>query len=289
MSDSILIVDAGGTSTKWCLSDHDASVCKEITTGGINAVVTSSETIRVELQKAEELLLAARRIYFYGAGCASEVHKERIRRELMHFSCKAAEIKIESDLLAAARALFGKGDGIACILGTGSNCGRYLQGRIESHVRPLGYILGDEGGGAHMGKEFLKRMLRGRISDSDLIEDFNVSVGMSYAELIYKVYNQSSPNHFLASMMLLIARHIKSRDIQDIVDVCLNQFFNNCVSGLSSGGMRNVGFIGSIAKIFAANLQILCDTHGLNLIAVESSPMKGLLSYHLNTGSGYEK
>ena len=289
MSDSILIVDAGGTSTKWCLSNHDASVCKEITTGGINAVVTPSETIRVELHKAEELLHAARSIHFYGAGCASDVHKERIRGELVHFTCKAAEIKIESDLLAAARSLFGKGDGIACILGTGSNCGRYVQGRIESYVRPLGYILGDEGGGAHMGKEFLKRMLRGQISDSGLIEDFNVSFGMSYAELIDRVYKQSSPNHFLASMMLLFGRHINSHDIQDIVDVCLNQFFNNCVAGLSSDGMRNVGFIGSIAKIFASNLQILCDAHGLELLAVEASPMKGLLSYHLNSGSGYER
>lgn len=288
MRDSILIVDAGGTSTKWCLTQHGASECKEIITGGINAVVTPSETIRAEVQNAEELLQAAHSIYFYGAGCASNVYKERIYRELTRFTA-AAEIKIESDLLAAARALFGNEEGIACILGTGSNCGRYVQGSIESYVRPLGYILGDEGGGAHMGKEFLKRLLRGRIADTELIEDFNASIGMSYAELIDKVYNQPSPNHFLASLMLFLGRHVNVPDVQDIVDECLKQFFTNCVSRLSGSGVRKVGFIGSIAKILSSNLQALCDKHDLELVAIDASPMSGLVRYHVDSESVYAR
>lgn len=280
MCGRILIVDAGGTSTKWSLCS--ASGCAELATGGINAAVSTPEEIRASASEASHVLSQASEIYFYGAGCVAEFQQERVRKELAPFVAPEAVISLHSDLVAAGRALFGSGTGVACILGTGSNCGMSDGGDIIGNVPPLGYILGDEGGGAHLGKEFLKRLMRKEIKDRSVIEYFNNSVGMDYAELIERVYHAPSPNHFFASLAPILYEFRELPEIKDIIDVCIRQFFNNCVSRYSDSGVRDIGFIGSLAKAFEANISVLCRDFGMRLVKIDASPMEGLKKYHLS-------
>ena len=275
-----LIADSGATKTDWCIGEN-LSDCRIIHTQGINPFHQSLEHIRKVME--EELLPqiqkteAISHIYFYGAGCTPEkslIVKDELLRLFRH-----AEIQVESDLLGAARSLCGKEPGIACILGTGSNSCEYDGERIISNVSPLGYILGDEGSGAVLGKRLVGDCLKRQLPEQ-ICNTFLQETGLTPAEIIEKVYRQPQANRFLASLTPFLSAHREVPEIQELLLSCFSDFFKRNVM-LYAYEEAKVHFTGSIAWYFQEEVKEAANALNIQTGKFIQSPIHGLKEYHL--------
>ncbi len=217
-------------------------------------------------------------IFFYGAGCIPE-KKGVVEKVLRKVFPDADRIEVESDLLGAARAVCQHQEGLACILGTGSNSCHYDGDKIVGNIPPLGYILGDEGSGAVLGKLFLNALFKGALPDG-MKEDFLQSSGLSYPEIIQRVYRQPMANRFLASTSLYISEHLDVPALRDLVKQNFRDFFHKNIAQYGRHDLP-VGAIGSIAYHYRDLLQEVAEEEGYNLSKIAKSPMEGLVAYHL--------
>jgi N-acetylglucosamine kinase-like BadF-type ATPase len=271
----MLIADSGSTKTDWAWIEN-GTIVHRVTTAGINPVHQSEEEILVDPQTV--LQWGADEVFFYGAGCIPE-KKGVVEKVLRKVFPDADRIEVESDLLGAARAVCQHQEGLACILGTGSNSCLYDGEKIVGNVPPLGYILGDEGSGAVLGKLFLNALFKGALPDG-MKEDFLQSSGLSYPEIIQRVYRQPMANRFLASTSLYISEHLDVPALRDLVKQNFRDFFHKNIAQYGRHDLP-VGAIGSIAYHYRDLLQEVAEEEGYKLSTVAKSPMEGLVTYHL--------
>jgi N-acetylglucosamine kinase-like BadF-type ATPase len=216
-------------------------------------------------------------IHFYGAGCTPE--KAILLKGILLTFFPQAEISVESDLLGAARSLCGKEKGIACILGTGSNSCEYDGEKIVSNVSPLGYILGDEGSGAVLGKRLVGDCLKRQLPEA-ICQAFLKETRLSPAEIIDKVYRQPQANRFLASLTPFLSAHRETPEIHALLLSCFTDFFRRNVMQYEYQ-RKEVHFTGSIAWFFKE--EVTEAAHALNIRTGKfiKSPIQGLTIYHL--------
>lgn len=221
----ILIADSGSTKTDWRLISEKEEV-KSVSTPGINPFYQTEEEIENQISTLlypELMGFSVKKIFFYGAGCAFE-DKKQIVKNAISVSFPKAQIEIESDLLAAARGLFLKEKGIACILGTGSNSCFYDGKNIIHNVSPLGFILGDEGSGAVLGKKFAADCLKNQLPEK-LKDKFLKQYDLTPAQIIESVYKKPFPNRFLAQFTRFLSENIAEPSIYNIVFDSFTEFF----------------------------------------------------------------
>lgn len=274
----ILIADSGATKTDWYAGTNPDNG-QLIETSGINPFHLKEEDvfriIREQLVAQLANADSCTAVYFYGAGCIPE-KTAVIRRSLEHFFPRA-DIQIHTDLLGAARALCGRQPGIACILGTGSNSCLYDGTQITDNISPLGYILGDEGSGACIGKRFiadcLKRQLPKQVS-----EDFFREYKLTPADVLDRVYRQPQANLFLSAITPYIYRHKDIPAIQTLLTDCFAEFFRRNV--LQYAQQLPVSFVGSIACIFEQELREAASRCGLQVDKIIKQPIHSLIAYH---------
>lgn len=272
-----LIADSGSTKTDWCVVEG-SNVVSRITGHGINPFQQNTDDIEhlviEDLVKHIDAPERITEIEFYGAGC-----RDAMIPVLEHLFGKvfvnATKIDVCSDMLGAARALFGTSEGIACILGTGSNSCLYDGCRIVANVPPLGYILGDEGSGAVLGRLFINALFKGGLSEN-LRDAFSAETGYDVPFIINKVYREPLANRFLASLSVFIHNHLDDRELRMLVIDNFKAFFKRNVSLY---GRRDIaiGAVGSIAYYYKAELEEAALSEGYTLAAVLKSPMDGLL------------
>lgn len=276
----ILIADSGSTKTDWCVAS-DGKEILHIKTAGMNPFFQSAEEMEQELRKALLPALGAERpekVYFYGAGCLPE-KIESVRTVLTKVLKVSAEV--ESDLLGAARALCGHRPGIACILGTGSNSCFYDGEQIVKNVSPLGYVLGDEAGGAHLGRSLVREYLRGNLSPV-CEKAFFDAYGLQKAEILDRVYKRPFPNRFLAGFAPFILPYLNepgNEKLRGVIKNCFRDFFRNCVMQYDFKKL-NVNAIGSVAWHFREIIAETAQEEGIGLGIIHQSPMEGLVSFH---------
>ena len=306
----MLIADSGSTKTDWAWIEN-GTIVHRVTTAGINPVHQGEEDIekvveqlfprKDEGRRTKEnstdireniscttetqsispsslLLPPSSTVFFYGAGCIPE-KKGVVEKVLRKVFSDADRIEVESDLLGAARAVCQHQEGLACILGTGSNSCLYDGEKIVGNIPPLGYILGDEGSGAVLGKLFLNALFKGALPDG-MKEDFLQSSGLSYPEIIQRVYRQPMANRFLASTSLYISEHLDVPALRDLVKQNFRDFFHKNIAQYGRHDLP-VGAIGSIAYHYRDLLQEVAEEEGYKLSTVAKSPMEGLVTYHL--------
>jgi len=286
-----LIADCGSTKIDWCLITRDGDsgtvmIEKRFETPGLNAVMLTAEEIarRLDAELAPVIAPYAQavdKVFFYGAGCISSEVCGNVANALKSIMPNAV-IEVDTDLLAAARALCGREPGIACILGTGSNSCYYDGEKIIANVSPLGYILGDEGSGAVLGKLLVGNVLKNQFP-ADLCERFLSKYGLDRMKIIENVYRKPGANKFLASVSPFLSENIDRPEIKDLVVEAFRQFFMRNISaydGLRPGGMPAVNFVGSIAHYYRLPLAQAAASCGYELGVVIKSPMEGLLQYH---------
>ena len=276
----ILIADSGATKTDWCLGEKTTDT-RLIQTQGINPFHQSAEHIYKVL--TEELLpqLVEKNhithIHFYGAGCTPE--KSVIVKEQLQALFLDADIDVQSDLLGAARSLCGKEQGIACILGTGSNSCLYDGEKIIANVSPLGYILGDEGSGAVLGKRLVGDCLKHQLPEH-ICQAFLNETGLTPADIINKVYRHPQANRFLASLTPFLYAHREEPEIHYLLIDCFTEFFKRNVMQYAYEGTE-VHFTGSIAWYFQEEVKEAAESLGIRTGKFIKSPIHGLINYHL--------
>jgi len=276
----ILLADSGSTKTQWCLV-QDGNVVLEVITDGINPFYqTDMEIITLlDTQLVPKLgNVEIGHIYFYGAGCSFPDKKIVVSRALVRFF-GGAIIEIQSDLLGAARSLFQREKGIACILGTGSNSCFYDGSEIIQNVSPLGYILGDEGSGAVLGKLFIADCLKNQLS-KELSEKFFAQYKITPAEIMENVYKKPFPNRYLAKFTPFLLENIDEPNIFNLVFDSFDAFFVRNIMQYPLEDIQ-VGFVGSIAYFFRDTLEIVAFERGISVSKIIQQPMAGLVKYHI--------
>lgn len=279
-----LIADSGSTKTDWALlipaMYGKPEMVTRITSQGINPVHQSDNEIRQIL--LSELLphLSIENVssvYFYGSGVRPE--KEASMAQVLSEALSCAEVvEAHSDLLGAARALCGHNYGIASILGTGANSCLYDGSRIVEKTTALGYILGDEGSGAVLGKRFLHDLYSGLLS-REIKDDFEKLMKLSLPQIIDRVYRQPLANRFLASLSTFIHDHIDDAGIEALVKRNFEDFLRIHIKPYGREYLP-LSFVGSIAHFFSDQLTEVVEAEEYTMGTILQSPIEGLISYH---------
>lgn len=283
MNTYTLVADAGSTKSTWCLATLQGKT-QLFQTAGINPVTqdetTISDIITKELvpQLAEHINIEDIRlnIHYYGAGCIPTLCEKM--QVLLTSIFPNSTATVGSDLLGAARAVCGHEPGIVCILGTGANSCYYDGMDITLHTSPLGYILGDEGSGAYLGKRLVSDLFKGLLSE-EIYQEFIKKYDLTEAELIRKVYREPGANFYLASFTPFLAEHRRHNEIHQLIISCFNDFFNRNINGYGAQS-RTVNFVGSIALHFRDELAEVAKAHDYAIGRIVQSPIELMTRYH---------
>jgi N-acetylglucosamine kinase-like BadF-type ATPase len=276
---AILIADSGATKCEWCLINKGRK--KIIFTQGISPYFLNSEGVQLILQN--ELLPAIKKytveaIYYYGTGCGNPANVKMIKKAIAKIFT-GATITVESDMTAAARALCGHQKGIACILGTGSNSCFFNGKKILKNSPGLGYILGDEGSGAYLGKKVIQYYLYGTF-DEDLRYKFEDRYKTNALEILENVYRKPLANRYLATYSLFLAENRGHFMIENIIEDGLNDFFFTHLCKYAESWKHPISFVGGVAWGFRDVITELCNSYEFELGTILKNPMEGLIDYH---------
>ena len=281
----ILIADSGSTKTDWRLCYQSAAI-QNIQTQGINPYhqteeaieqVISEELLPQLIQNPEFTSQNSVEVIFYGSGCANETACNRVK-EAIQKTLRTDNITIHSDLLGAARALCGHEEGIACVLGTGSNSCLYNGKEIIANVPPLGYILGDEGSSAVLGRRLVGDCLKNQLPEA-IRNEFLSEYELTQEIILEKVYRQPLANRFLASLTPFLSKH---RDVPEIHTLLVESFVDFFVRNVKQyrRPWLPIHFVGSIANAFNAEVREAAESLGMEVGSTLQSPIEGLVKYH---------
>ncbi len=274
-----LIADSGATKAEWCLINGNKT--KTVFTQGISPYFLDTAQIAALIQKELKPKLKNVRVdevFYYGTGCANPKNAASVKKAVKTIF-PGAKIEVNHDLMAAARSLCGKEKGISCILGTGSNSCYYDGKKIVKNSPGLGYVLGDEGSGAYLGKKVIQYYLYGTF-DEELRGRFDVTYTTNASEILENVYKKPLPNRYLAGFTKFLAENRGHYMIENIIEDGLNDFFFNHLCKYREVWSNPVHFTGGVAFGFKDVLQQLCDSYEFELGTVLKNPMQGLVEYH---------
>jgi glucosamine kinase len=264
-----LIADSGATKAEWCLVKGKRK--KVFFTTGISPYLMNSEQIVKMLNKELKSGLkkeSISEIHYYGTGCGNPENVKSIKKALKEVFSTAKKINIDTDIMAAARAVCGKQK--AC----------YFNGnRIVKSSPGLGYVLGDEGSGAYMGRKVIQHFLYNTF-EGDLMTKFETKFKTNRVEILDRVYRQPLPNKYMASFALFLSENRGHYMIENIIEDSFNDFFFNHIYKFKESWVHPVNFVGGVAFAFKDVLKELCATYGLQLGRIMKNPMEGLAEYH---------
>ena len=279
-----LAVDSGSTKTDWGFFSNVYDL-KDIKTQGINPCHQSADEINSIIR--DELIpemtgidpRSVTDLFYYGAGCATESICSQMKGTLKEFFPKAS-IAVDSDMLGAARALCGHSEGVACVLGTGSNSCLYNGQAIVDQVPSLGYILGDEGSSAAIGRRLISDCLKRQLPES-ISREFMERYSLTKDTIIENVYRKPLPNRYIASFAPFVYEKRANPGVHKMLIECFSEFFTRNVINYHKPWLP-VHFVGSLATSFAEELKETADSLGMTIGKIMTSPMVGLVEYHSN-------
>jgi len=274
-----LIADSGSTKAEWCLLEGGKK--KIIFTQGISPYFLNTNQIAELL--ARELVPNLDRnkpaaLYYYGTGCMDPKNVRLVKKAIQQVFPNAYT-EVTHDLMAAARALCGNGKGIACILGTGANSCYYNGKKIVKNSPGLGFILGDEGSGAYLGRRVIQYYLY-KTFDDELTARFESKYGETQASILESVYKKPLPNRYLASFSLFLTENRGHYMIENIIEDGLNDFFFVHICKYRESWTLPIHFTGGVAFAYRDVITELCKGYELELGKIIRNPMEGLIQYH---------
>ncbi len=274
-----LIADSGATKAEWCLLKNGKK--KTVFTQGISPYFLTTEQIADLLLKELWPKLKNEEVdevYYYGTGCANPNNAKSVKKAVSKVF-KEAKVDVNHDLMAAARALCGRNKGIACILGTGSNSCYFDGKKIVKNSPGLGYVLGDEGSGAYLGKKIIQYYLYGTF-DEELRARFDAAYTTNASEILENVYKKPMPNRYLAGFCKFLAENRGHYMIENIIEDGLNDFFFTHLCKYRETWTLPVSFAGGVAFGFQDVLKQLCNSYEFEPGKIMKNPMEGLVEYH---------
>ncbi|HJW18611.1 MAG TPA: hypothetical protein VJ499_15885 [Flavisolibacter sp.] len=274
-----LIADSGATKAEWVLIGNGRK--RTIFTQGISPYFLDTEQVGelVDQELKQKIKnVQVDKVYYYGTGCSNPDNAKSIKKALQKLF-REAKIEVNTDLMAAARAVCGDQKGIAGILGTGSNSCYYNGKNIVKNSPGLGYVLGDEGSGAYLGKKVIQYYLYNTFDD-DLRALFDAKFVTNQVEILDNVYKKPLPNRYLAGFAMFLAENRGHYMIENIIEDGLNDFFFQHLCKYSEVWKYPVNFVGSVAFGFKDVIQQLCNSYEFELGNILKNPMQGLVKYH---------
>lgn len=281
MRNNYIIADSGATKCQWTLILGKKKF--SIKTIGISPYFLKTNEIIETIQKAfskKVKLESIDAVYFYGTGLSNTSNVSAIKKALKTVF-KNATLDIQTDLVAVARATCQKNKGVACILGTGSNTGFYNGKKVIKNSPGLGYVLGDEGSGAYLGKKVLQHYLY-KTFDEELMHSFEQKYNLNKDQILDAVYKQPLPNRYMASFAEFLSEHRGHYMIENIIEDGINDFFFTHLNKLNESWLHPIHFSGSISYVFRDTIKQLATAYELALGQIIKSPMEGLIAYHKN-------
>ncbi len=274
-----IIVESGATKTAWRSVDKDGAVIKA-QSAGLNPSCIDHEELRDVARSIIPALnpegKSVEDIFFYGAGLVSKETFAPIR-VCLEMWCPMASISIHSDVLAAARALFGDGSGIVAIMGTGSNSCLYENGEIVKNIRPGGYVLGDEGSAMALGKALLSDFIKGLLPE-EIEEEFTQKYGLDYPTIVRKVYREPAASAFMASFAPFVTERQESPYMRALLEDCLESFVKRSLARYAPE--KKIGVVGSFGCACEPVLREIGARYGLEFVKFLKSPIDELVRYH---------
>ena len=288
-----LIIDCGSTKSEWVLLNGDAVVSRFVS-NGFNPNFCDAKMISENIEQSLENIdnQYVKRIVFYGSGCGSQTNQAKIREFFEKF-LNNTKIEVYPDTLGACHALFGKNPGVACILGTGSNACVYDGEKITGSVASLGFMIGDEGSGCHIGKRIVHDYFLGLMPDV-LRAKFDEKYHLDRDAFLKRVYQGEQPSRYLAEFAKFASENIDNQYIRNVVGGCFEEFINSSfrlerneeerngeiLGFLDKLEMTMVGFVGSIAFAFQDILLQVIENHNLKCSKILKNPMDGLIDFY---------
>ncbi len=279
-----LIADSGSTKTAWCLSGEDGNFKRLEDTIGLNPHYIDSEGMIKDINASLLPMLncpvsAISRVHFYGAGCSTPPDVAVVERALT--ACfPNAQISVEHDLLAAARALCQREAGVVGILGTGSNSCYYDGNAVVDNVSALGFVLGDEGGGANLGRLLIRSYFY-RDMPEDLRQNFNDTYQLTKEKLFQNVYHRPLPNRYVAGFAKFASENRAHPFINQLITQNFEGFINNQLLKYDKSLDLPIHFIGSIGIVFEQELRNTLEKAGVRLGNLKKNPLSGLIDFHM--------
>jgi len=276
---NILIADSGATKCEWCLL-HDGKR-KKLDTQGISPYFLDEAGIVMVIENELKPSIARWQVdavYYYGTGCKDPDNRKVVQRAIRRvFS--GADVHVTHDLMGAALSVCGDSKGIACILGTGSNSCYFDGKKIAKNSPGLGFVLGDEGSGAYLGKKVLQYYLYNTF-DEDLRYKFDAKYATNTSEILENVYKRPLPNRYLASFTLFLVENRGHYMVENIIEDGLNDFFFQHLCKYRESWKLPIHFVGGVAYGFRDVVRELCGTYEFELGTILQKPMDGLVKYH---------
>lgn len=277
----IIIAESGATKTDWRLLMDDGTV-RSASSAGLNPSTLGPEQINGIIGSVIPELnpsgSGVREIHFYGAGLVNDAAAAPLA-DALDLWCPFSQMHFHSDMLAAARALFGDGSGIVAIMGTGSNSCLYRNGEIVRNIRPGGYVLGDEGSGMALGKALLADYIKGMLPEH-LEKDFVAEYGLDYARIVQKVYREPAPSAFMASFAPFVMSRSDDPYMQGLVKECVESFVRRSLSRYEVSSEMPAGVVGSFGCACEDILREVGEQYGLTFAKFLKSPIEELVVYH---------
>ena len=280
MSSVKLIADSGATKAEWCFLQGKKK--KSIFTQGISPYFFDTAQITNILEK--ELLPSLKgikvdEVYYYGTGCINPNNNQIVKRSIKNVFKELTRVEVTHDVMAAARALYADDKGVACILGTGSSSCYYNGKKIAVNKPGLGYVLGDEGSGAYLGKKVLQYYLYNTF-DEELTGRFNIKYKTNNTEILENVYKKPLANRYLASFTPFLSENRGHYMIENIIEDALNDFFFHHICKFRESWTLPVSFVGGVSYYFQDVLKELCRSYEFTMGKILKNPMEGLAVYH---------
>lgn len=279
----ILIVESGATKGDWRLITENGEERVCLLADGTNVSTMPLEAVHRIIREtgsrisemAGEVVSA---VYFYTAGVITEQIEAGLHAVLSSVF-KDSEIEIQSDLIAAARAVCGHKPGIAAILGTGGNSCQYDGEKISKRVYSSGFILGDEGSAATLGRLFLSDFLKGLVPEH-ISRDFSSRYDSSYAAIVENVYrNSGSPSGYLGSFAPFIMEYYSDPYIKSLVDDNFRAFFTRAIKQYDYKDLP-VGIVGGFGYALREVVLAVAAEEGVPVSSIIRRPIDGLIKYH---------
>lgn len=275
-----IIVEAGATKSDWVVIDGNGNRLAQFRSRGINVSAMRMDEVKSVLSEvldSEHINQDIKGVYIYVAGVVTEPIRAEIISHIQSV-LPSAEVDVQDDLMGAARAVCGKQPGIVAILGTGSNACRYDGKSITRNVYSGGYILGDEGGAAALGKMFLSDYLKD-IVPAQVAADFAREFDASYSAIVEGVYRSASPSGYLGSLAPFILQHMDDEYMARIIRCNLESFADRFLSKYETDRLP-VGVVGGFAWACQDMLMLVLKERGIRLSRILKSPIDGLVDYH---------
>jgi glucosamine kinase len=277
----LIIVDSGSTKADWLIVQSDGQR-QLVTTMGFNPFFVDEDRVESELKKdfiKQVEVGKAGKVYFYGAGCSDKMRCDIIKRGLERIFVNAATIEVEHDLLASARACCGMSPGVACIIGTGSNTCLYDGKDVIDNVTNMGFLLGDEGSGSHLGKSLLRAYFYREMPD-DIEAAFEKEYGSDKRAILNRIYGDA-PNVYLAAFATFFSAHGDHFFIQNLASGAFDELIVRHVLKYKGARELPISFVGSVAYHFREILRMCLDRHDLTMGVVIKKPIDALVDFHL--------